>query len=694
MFKRTIALIGFMITLLFLSGCGGNTTTGLALPDLTGKTQAEVETILADYPYSLVIKTEENMDYSTGIFIRYGNDLESGDSLTPGSFLQVYFALNRLRLPDLTAKTQAEIIALFADEDVTLAFATEINMAIDTGLFSRYGDDLEMGDPVAFGADITIYLANNDEALPDLDGLTESEIIALLEETSFDYTILEEENDEVESGIFSRYGNDLDGGDLIQRESAITVYITMNYPKLPDLAGMDMSAISLLLRDAPFLYEFLDETNNDVADGTFSRYGDLLEAGDSITDPEQVVVIYIGFNATFMPVLSGKLKGEIHQILTDLNILYEFADIVDDDYAEGSFAGYANLEAGDIYPKTRVTVNVYKNTFTDQSESLFISKVVEGGLAGGNQAIEIFNPLDVPVDLYDYHLAIYTNGSLTENYIIPFADTLLAPLDTYVVVCQGADAELIAKADLVTEDLLFDGNDVIQLRYKNNTYIDTIYPIGTRTFIMDDEVFIRRPEIVVGTRNYSLLEWTAYVPTYYEAVGTHPVDIPVWLDFAVIDRPFRDPLGGTVLVNLVTVNDGDTAGFNDALTGLPTYAGEARVRFLGIDTPETYPTSQPWGQEAKTYTTNILYEANIIYIQSDPALGFTETYGRHLAFVWVDNYPGHDGMVLLNYELVRLGFTYNYLSNDCSLVFNNRYLYRWFQDAENEARANARGIHS
>lgn len=693
MLKRTLAMIGFWM-MIFILGCAGETTARNLLPDLSGKTQAEVQAILEDYPYSIVIKTEENLLYPSGTFIRYGNDLETGDALTPGSFLQVYFALNRLRLPDLAELDQTEIQALFETEDVTLVFETEINMATESGLFSRYGDELETGDAVDFGVTITIYLADNDETLPNLTDLTESESIEVLDTTTFDVTLAYEENLDLENGQFSRYADDLQAGDKVRRESEITVYFVLNHPRLPDLSGKDMTEISVLMRALPFNYQFKDETNNNVTDGTFSRYGGDWEFGDPVTDLDQVIEIYIGFNVTFMPDLENKLKGEIHLLLTELGINYIFSDIVDDNYPESSFAGYVGLTAGDEYPKTTVTVNIYKNTFTAADTSLFISKYVDGGDGTGNQAIEIYNPLDTAIALADYHLAIYANGSWEVSALIPLGDGSLLAGETLVVVYQEAGSELKAKADLLSADLIFDGNDVIQLRYKNNTYIDTIYPLGSRNFLMDNEVYIRKPEIDAGTREFRIQEWTAYLPSYIDDLGVHPVAIPIWPEFQFLDRPFRDPLGGTVLVNLVTVNDGDTAGFNDALTGEPTYAGTERVRFLGIDTPETYPTIQPWGLEAKSFTTSILYEANTIYLQSDPALGFTESYGRHLALVWVDNYPGYNGMVLLNYELVRLGYSFNYLSNSCSLTFNNRYLYRWFQDAELEAKANEIGVHS
>jgi endonuclease YncB( thermonuclease family) len=148
---------------------------------------------------------------------------------------------------------------------------------------------------------------------------------------------------------------------------------------------------------------------------------------------------------------------------------------------------------------------------------------------------------------------------------------------------------------------------------------------------------------------------------------------------------------------------------------LPGFTGEERVRFLGVNTPETYPVEDPWGPEAKVYTTTILTYAKTngksIYIQSDANLSYNDTYGRHLGLVWVD--LGEDvinidivdssdnliytetltGVILLNYHLVKNGFSYNYYSTDSELVFDNRYLYRWFQDAEKFAKENNLGVH-
>lgn len=90
--------------------------------------------------------------------------------------------------------------------------------------------------------------------------------------------------------------------------------------------------------------------------------------------------------------------------------------------------------------------------------------------------------------------------------------------------------------------------------------------------------------------------------------------------------------------------DGDTAKFKldeEIIT----------VRFLGIDTPETVHPSlgeQPYGKEASNYTKEKLQNANKIELEYDSNSSKTDKYGRHLAWIWVDD-------SLLQEELIREG---------------------------------------
>jgi len=545
--------------------------------------------------------------------------------------------------------------------------------------------------------------------LPNLENKTRTEANTILRDLGVNFNLVYETNTSVTENTFLRYDNDLQAGDEVSQDTLVLVIIATEDLVLPDLTGMGQLDMIAALQSRGISYTFDIETNNEVEDQTFSRYDLGFEAGDKISPSYQITVI-IGFNTEKLPDLTNMLKGEIEDVLEDLGILFEFSYVVNDEFPEDSFKAYADFEIGDFYPEEAVEIELYQNTFTDAEYSLLISKYYDGEDGLDNQAIELYNPTDASIDLNDYSLVIYSMGSYDIDYQIELPEIDLGSNETYVIVNSNADSEdLLALADLTSTDLMFDGNDTIQIAYKNGTYIDTIYSINNRDNLFRDELFVRNEDVTSGTRDFNVFEWTAYVNTFIDPLGTHPYDVPEKISFEYTTRNFDDPLGGMDLVTLDYISDGDTAAF------LPGYTGKQRVRFLGVDTPETYPVEDFWGPEAKEYTMFILNYAKTnsksIYIQSDPDIGYTDTYTRHLGLIWVD--LGEDvisidivdssdnliytetltGTILLNYHLVKNGFSYNYYSNQSELIFNNRYLYRWFQDAEKYAKENNLGVH-
>lgn len=108
----------------------------------------------------------------------------------------------------------------------------------------------------------------------------------------------------------------------------------------------------------------------------------------------------------------------------------------------------------------------------------------------------------------------------------------------------------------------------------------------------------------------------------------------------------RDRIGE---VSLKYVIDGDTAWFIDKITG-----ESFKLRFLGIDTPETHAGEDPWGQAASDYVKTRLENATTIVIEGDRII--KDTYNRYLGYVWVDG-------VLLNLELIEEAYSNSTLSN-------------------------------
>ena len=110
--------------------------------------------------------------------------------------------------------------------------------------------------------------------------------------------------------------------------------------------------------------------------------------------------------------------------------------------------------------------------------------------------------------------------------------------------------------------------------------------------------------------------------------------------------------------------------------------GGARVRLLGIDTPETVrPDSpvEPFGPEASAFTKDFVSSGQVRITLDRERI---DRYGRFLAYVWVDE-------LLLNEELVREGLAR--VEPRARIASTMR---RRLEQAQSEAQRARRGIWS
>jgi len=112
---------------------------------------------------------------------------------------------------------------------------------------------------------------------------------------------------------------------------------------------------------------------------------------------------------------------------------------------------------------------------------LFISEYIEGG--SFNKAIEIYNGTGAAVDLSDYQLELYSNGSQTVSASQILSGTL-ADGDVWVICHKKANAAILAVADFVedtTRAINFNGDDGIVLRkISTGSVVDAIGQHGVR----------------------------------------------------------------------------------------------------------------------------------------------------------------------------------------------------------------------
>lgn len=117
-------------------------------------------------------------------------------------------------------------------------------------------------------------------------------------------------------------------------------------------------------------------------------------------------------------------------------------------------------------------------------------------------------------------------------------------------------------------------------------------------------------------------------------------------------------------VKLVDCTDGDTAKF--IVNGQ-----EEKVRFLGIDTPESINYIEDYGVDASDYTCDILKNANNIYLEYDINSDRYDKYNRLLAWVFIDNNNLSELLLSLGYAEVKYIYgDYKYISNLCKAQEN------------------------
>lgn len=150
--------------------------------------------------------------------------------------------------------------------------------------------------------------------------------------------------------------------------------------------------------------------------------------------------------------------------------------------------------------------------------------------------------------------------------------------------------------------------------------------------------------------------------------STLPIKLPKIVTPTVISK--NTVLGeNRQTVKVVRVVDGDTIEIE----------GGQKVRYIGIDTPETHDPKRPvgcFGKEAAAKNKELV-EGKEITMEKD--VSQTDRYGRLLRFVYVDN-------IFVNDYLVRQGYAH------ASTYPPDVKLAQQFKQAEQEARENNRGL--
>ena len=152
---------------------------------------------------------------------------------------------------------------------------------------------------------------------------------------------------------------------------------------------------------------------------------------------------------------------------------------------------------------------------------LFFSEYIEG--TSNNKCIEIYNPTSTAINLAQYGVFMSFNGGTFVN-TIPLNGSI-EPGGTYVICNSSAWADFTSKADQVSPDLTFNGNDVVILQ-DGNGVIDAIGQLGNATNFGVDVTLRRKFGVVAGDNNPSdafsaAAEWDSYPVNTFWGLGYH-----------------------------------------------------------------------------------------------------------------------------------------------------------------------------
>lgn len=188
---------------------------------------------------------------------------------------------------------------------------------------------------------------------------------------------------------------------------------------------------------------------------------------------------------------------------------------------------------------------------------LFFSEYCEG--SSQNKALEIYNPTLLPIDLSQYVIKRYSNGSFTATESFTLVGTLAA--SQAFVVANGqldsaggfgaVDPALYALADLPSpgdhdiDPMYFNGDDALTLERTNGTIVDIIGEVGVDpgsgwtddatanytdanggTYWTKDQTLVRKPSVKQGVTSNPTpfnvtLEWDSLPTNTWTGLGQH-----------------------------------------------------------------------------------------------------------------------------------------------------------------------------
>lgn len=326
----------------------------------------------------------------------------------------------------------------------------------------------------------------------------------------------------------------------------------------------------------------------------------------------------------------------------------------------------------------------------------------------GNNVIELYNPGDKDINLNKHELYFYTNGSVEVSVKIKLVGTIESK-GYFVIGSQEQAVSSVKPLIDFTFDgpLPFNGNDAIELRVSGKAH-DLVGTIGMDLDFSRNQTLIRTGESSAFEADvtYNAYKFIGYKPDAFEYLKNDTYAIKTveqLLEGPKLEARYLEELpyvsltnntvgaGGTAVVKLQSIADGDTAFFT-AENGYPG----GSMRYFYIDTPEVdgpNVKAGPWGYVASKYNKEFLLNdatSKEIMVQSIPEYSIQEGYGRNLGLVWIN---GHLSQFLIVKEGLSDSVPMTYFNYDLLLTYKDVPYLTFLKFAEQYARSNGWGMH-
>jgi len=162
-------------------------------------------------------------------------------------------------------------------------------------------------------------------------------------------------------------------------------------------------------------------------------------------------------------------------------------------------------------------------TYSFTHDNLLISEYGEG--SSNNKWIEIYNPNNYAVDLSEYRLFLFGNGSVTPTAEEDFAGVTLAANDVYVIYNSSAVQDIKDNGDASSAACNFNGNDALGL-FRIGVILDQVGVIGSSDTFAENTTLNRQVAYENPSSVYDASEWDSSAIDTFTDIGLHNPQAP------------------------------------------------------------------------------------------------------------------------------------------------------------------------